>query len=398
MIFSKEKVNTGRQVEVDLLKAFTVVFSMIIIHIYDYDATGFSNDFTWWLDTVMGGILAAPLFMFCMGIGMVYSRNNDPKQMMLRGLKLLTIGQVLNLFRYTLILAVKSILDSDYDYLPGQALNFSSDIMQLAGLGFILMGFLCKMNLPNWLIFIIAAIMSVCGTLLEHVESGCYAFDQFLGLFWGTDTESFFPLFNWFIFIAAGKCFGSIYQRVADKNKFYLVLAPLGMITFAAIWYLQKETSCTLFNSFDEAYYGFSWMRLPDALAVLIIAPFILSIHFLVSKILPESTLNVMSHPSKHINQYYCVSWWWIMVTYIFAWVDKSIALMSLWLNILTFTVITVVFYNNHFKERVEAFCSRHRTILVILVWVITIGVAFCAFFSYPYEQLPNQFNGYFMN
>jgi len=394
MFLSKEKVNTGRQVEIDLLKAFTVVFSMIIIHVFDYDAVGFENNFTWWLDTIFGGIFAAPVFMFCMGLGMVYSRNSSPRQMVVRGLKLLTIGQVLNLFRYTLIFAVQALLEREYDFRPAQALNLSSDIMQLSGLSFILMGLLLKFRLKNWAILVIAVLMNICGMLLDGVQTGSYAFNQFLGFFWGTDTESFFPLFNWFIFIAAGKCFGSFYQRLESKTRFYLVFAPLALIVFCVIWYVQKHTSCTIFNSFDSR--GFSWMGLPDAISVILMMPLAFGIFYLLSRILPEKSVAILSHPSKHINQYYCVSWWWIMVIYLDAWANCTEALMSVWLNVLMLTVASVTVYNSHLKDRVEEFCAKRRTVLTILVWAITLGSAFYAFSVCT--EFPNLFNDYLMD
>jgi len=394
MLLSTDKVNTGRQVEIDFLKAFTVVFSMIIIHVFDYDTLGFENKFTWWLDNIFGGIFAAPVFMFCMGLGMVYSRNSDPRQTIIRGLKLLTIGQVLNLFRYALIFAVQAIFEKDYDLRPAQALNFSSDIMQLSGLSFILMGLFRKLNLKNWVVLIIAVLMNICGMLLEGVQTGYYAFDQFLGFFWGTETESFFPLFNWFIFVAAGKCFGTFYQRLNNKTAFYLVSAPLALMVFCVIWYFQKNTSCTIFNTFDHR--GFSWIGLPDAISVILMMPMAFGIFYLLSRILPEKTISVLSHPSKHINQYYCVSWWWIMVIYLCAWANSTEALISVWLNVLMLTTITVTLYNNHLKDSVEAFCTKHRTVLTVLVWVVTIGVAFYAFSVCT--EFPNVFNDYLMD
>jgi len=393
MLLSKDKVNTGRQIEVDLLKAFTVVFSMIIIHVYDYDTVGLDNQFTWLLDNIFGGIFAAPMFMFCMGLGMVYSRNSSPGQMAVRGLKLLTIGQVLNLFRYSIIFAVQSLLHPESDFTPAQALNLSSDIMQLAGLSFLLMALFCKLNMKNYQVFLAAAVLNVCGTLLEKVQTGCYGFDQVLGLFWGTDTESFFPLFNWFIFIAAGKCFGSFFQRVADKKVLYSIAIPVSVVIFATTWYFQKCSGCNIFKSFTHE--GFSWMALPDALSVILMAPGVIGIFYLISRALPNKTTDVLSHPSKHINQYYCVSWWWIMIVYLVVWENTVQGLISIWLNILMFTIVSVVLYNNHFKTKVESFCSNHRTVLTMLVWVITLGLAFYSFVVC--NEFPNLFNDYLM-
>jgi len=396
MIFSREKVNTGRQIEIDLLKAFTVVFSMIIIHVYDYSIIPYESDFTWWLDDIFGGILGAPAFMFCMGIGMEYSRNDNPKQNIIRGLKLLTIGQLLNLFRYGLILLIAGAFDREYSYVSGQALNFSSDIMQLAGLSFILMGLLKQIKFKNWMILLFAIGLNLLGMALAETQTGIYWIDQILGFFWGTETESFFPLFNWFIFIAAGRCFGELYTRVQNKGRLFAILVPVGLMMFVTVFYMQIFTKNIFFQSFDESYRGFSFMRLPDALADLLIIPGLLGVFYFISRILPEKTCEILSHPSKHINQYYCISWWWIMTFYLHRWANNLEGLLSVWFNILALTVITVVVYNRYYKERMEAFCAKHRTLLTILVWVITLGLATWAFATC--DTFPNQYNGYLMN
>lgn len=397
MIVSNESINTGRQVEVDLLKAFTVVFSMIIVHVYDFDVIDFKDGFTWWIDIIFGGIFAAPMFMFSMGIGLEYTRGSDAGQMAVRGLKLLTVGQTLNLFRYALIFGVQALLliNTEYDMMPAMALNLSSDIMQFAGLSFLLMALFRKLRLRNWQIFIVAALMSVGGTMLERVETGCYGVDQVLGCIWGTETESFFPLLNWFVFVAAGKCFGAFYKRVANKTAFFLCVAPVGIISFAAVWYFQQYTSSCIFNSFDPDYFGFCWMRLPDSIAIIMMTPTVIGLFYLLARLLPKTTIDVLSHPSKHINQYYCVSWWWIMVLHLYLWANSIPALLSVWFNILTLTIVTVAVYNNHFRTEIEACCSRYRRTLVTLVWVITVGLAMYSFITY--SQLPNQFNDYLM-
>jgi len=187
-----------------------------------------------------------------------------------------------------------------------------------------------------------------------------------------------------------------LYQKIKNKTAFFLIAAPIGIASFVLMWYLQKHTGCTVFNSFDDSYHGFCWMKLPDALSVILMAPTVLGLFYLFSRLLPQKVCEVLSHPSKHINQYYCVSWWWIMVFHLWIWCDRTEALISIWLNILTFTIISVTLYNDYLKEKVEAFCSKHRVILTTLVWVVTVGAAFIAFTICP--ELPNQFNGYLLH
>lgn len=98
-MFSQDKINTGRQVEIDIARGLAVLF-MIIIHVQIYFAsphlldTHFAdfNDFT-------GDIPAAPMFMFLMGIGINYTRRSDPALMARRGIGLLGAGYLLNFVR-----------------------------------------------------------------------------------------------------------------------------------------------------------------------------------------------------------------------------------------------------------------------------------------------------------
>ena len=110
---SSEKVNTGRQFEVDSIKFFAVPF-MVCIHFYEqFGAYGFEKTVP---DTVfrnmiefIGGPLAAPVFMFCMGVGIVYSRRSQWDIMVKRGITLYLLGILVNIFelgnfsRYILI-------------------------------------------------------------------------------------------------------------------------------------------------------------------------------------------------------------------------------------------------------------------------------------------------------
>lgn len=88
---SSERVNTGRQFEVDCVKFFAIFF-MICIHVYEqlgkYDYHHmiplgvFRNAMEF-----LGGPMAAPMFMFTMGIGMVFTHHDSAEEFMKRGWK-----------------------------------------------------------------------------------------------------------------------------------------------------------------------------------------------------------------------------------------------------------------------------------------------------------------------
>ena len=78
-IFSKEPVNRGRQIELDIAKCLAIIF-MIFLHTLMV-TSGFANNISVpmqrGIQQLFGGPFAAPVFMFAMGVGFVYSRNQN---------------------------------------------------------------------------------------------------------------------------------------------------------------------------------------------------------------------------------------------------------------------------------------------------------------------------------
>jgi hypothetical protein len=71
-----------------------------------------------------GGPLAAPFFMFSMGIGMIYTGRNRPEDFIRRGGRLLLTGYALNFFRQTLpqLAGMALGIDTDIDLTGGDYL------------------------------------------------------------------------------------------------------------------------------------------------------------------------------------------------------------------------------------------------------------------------------------
>ena len=113
-VLKSEKINAGRQFEVDCVKFFAIPF-MVCIHFYEqFGAYDFVNVIpnTMFQNMIefVGGPLAAPIFMFCMGIGMIYTKHSFASDFKRRGVKLLTIGYALNFFRQTLLQQIGMIV------------------------------------------------------------------------------------------------------------------------------------------------------------------------------------------------------------------------------------------------------------------------------------------------
>ena len=213
-----------RQYNLDILKALAII-AMVICHpvlMLGSYISGHENDFLYFLGNSIFGeyIFVAHAFMFAMGIGMIYTRKSSPSDFFHRGIKLYLLGYVLNFFRYgmyvlTLDLIKGEIISKTWYFL------FEQDILQFAGLAFILTAIFKKLRLTEVQIFIISIILSLIGSFIYHLNTGNYVLDVFIGHFVNTNDMSCFTLFNWYICVAFGRLIGSILYNMQEKDKFY---------------------------------------------------------------------------------------------------------------------------------------------------------------------------------
>ena len=103
---------------------------------------------------MMGALFSAPVFMFCMGIGIIYSRHSDSNTMIKRGIKLFLLGLIVNIFSIILPHYLLQYFLNSGNLIPiFGGLLFYVDILDFAGLSFILLGIFKKMNFQircNW--------------------------------------------------------------------------------------------------------------------------------------------------------------------------------------------------------------------------------------------------------
>ena len=147
---------------------------------------------------LLGRPYAAVIFMFCMGVGIVYSRHSQWDVMIKRGVKLFLLGILVNIFEFFIPHFVAGALLGKADLFPiaGGLLLFCVDILIFAALAFILMGILKKFELLNKKAIILAVVMSLMGTFLSGTDFGVPVLNLFFGNFIGTKGGfTSFPLF-----------------------------------------------------------------------------------------------------------------------------------------------------------------------------------------------------------
>ena len=298
-----EKVNTGRQPEIDMIKAVIIIL-MIVVHSFQ----GFLQNSGFLTNAIYntGYINGAAAFMICMGIGMRYSRRQDPKDTALRGIALLTVGQLLNLLRTGFPGLIAFLATGELTFIPFILDTFQSDIMTFAGLAFLLMALLKKLKLRDGWILAIGAVMNCLTLLLFSTAEVTEEFlpRRFLNLFIKTG-DSLFPLGSYFFFVTVGYMIGGIYPRIADKrrlaNRVLLVCVPAAAIYLV----LRMTVPVPLTPEFDpqsEPDLGL------DAVSSCMNAFIIMAVLYHICRLTGGKVPAFMAHLSQNINRYYCVS------------------------------------------------------------------------------------------
>ena len=89
-----KEVNTGRQREFDYLKG---IFMVLIFIIHAFQGTGTPEDVPARVIYTFNSISGAAIFIFVMGFGTAYSRNNAPTTYVKNGVRLIFYQYLSNL-------------------------------------------------------------------------------------------------------------------------------------------------------------------------------------------------------------------------------------------------------------------------------------------------------------
>ena len=223
-ILNKEEVNTKRQYNLDILKTIAVI-SMIIAHAVTQlgrHKPGFESDLLYKLGEYFFAdyLAVAHAFMFALGVGLIFTHNKDPKNLVRRGFKIYLMGYALNFFRYGIYNLLGALVAGKLTQSFWNSF-FEQDILQFAGLAMIVTGILKMLKLDIKVILIFSIVLSVIGSCISYFDTGNYALNLIVGHFVATTDISDFVFFNWYIFVALGMLFGLIIRRVSDLDVFY---------------------------------------------------------------------------------------------------------------------------------------------------------------------------------
>ena len=397
--FADQKVNKGRQPELDYLKALCI-FLMIFLHIYEdcSDYTGVLHQIV----NIMCLLLGAAAFMICMGIGMRYSRHQEAKEYVLRGFELLTVGQFLNLLRNALPNLIAWWATGKQFFIANAMLVLQADILTFAGIAFMLIALFKKLKVPDvWILIIGFAMNIVAYPLFKSMKSpDNFLLSQLLGYFVLTNAESYFPLLSYFVFVAFGYWLGGLYPRIADKdglaNRVLLICLPI-----VIIYYLLRIFVPFPLMPVYDTYEHYILCTGPDAVATIMASLAALALFHKLSVRTGGKTPKIVDHVSRNINLYYIISYLFTvpMQTILLATSGK---LMSGWLlptaySLLVFFLckILIDFNDRYTHITITKLKNPKRAVVFTIIWILTIA---CVIYVYPkVETFATFWNNYLL-
>lgn len=309
----KDRVNTGRQLELDVAKVFAI-FYMVIVHVYEE-----MSAVNYWAmpDSLfraaiefIGGPLAAPVFMFAMGVGMVYTKHRNPRAFAIRGLKLLAAAYILNVVRMTIPFLLARLAGDSWGYWTIVDTIGLVDILQFAGVSFLLVALLDKWKVGRYGILAVALLLQGLGTALVHSFNGLSPVAQYaVGLFFHTNPNVCFPLSLWFVYPAAGIFFAEHLQTVRDKKRMYgriAFVSATGLAALTASMVYMGWNPVKVFALAGDSYYI---QHLPGTIWTLLVIGVQLFICYRISLHLEGAFLKGTGFISRRVNTIYLIQW-----------------------------------------------------------------------------------------
>jgi hypothetical protein len=142
---------------------------------------------------LLGTAPAAPVFTMIMGAFYQRLETAQLRYGVVRGLTLVALGYILNVVRFSLPILIAGEVEPVYDG-PRSAISlfFAVDILQMAGVSLIMMGFI-KRYLPWKLVCLsLMTAIAIVSPMVWGTMSGFGAFS----ILWGAGEHVFFPSFS----------------------------------------------------------------------------------------------------------------------------------------------------------------------------------------------------------
>jgi len=307
-IFDKNNINTGRQFELDAARGLAVLF-MVAVHVLSsYSSEEVSMSLFGFIIDFLGSPPAAPVFMFILGAGLVYSRKSNAASLFKRGIFILALGYILNLLRGGLPVLVDSVLSGEMELLDTlYAEMVSVDILQFAGLVFLFFSFIKKFKISNLGLLLMGIFFTLLNLSLVDIKIDQPILSAVSGLIWGSGESSFFPFLSWIMYPTTGYLFACLLAKCRDKETFYRVLLPVSGLLLAAfsLVFMVIMKIDVGFNDGDQYFH----QTIPANLIMISFALCWISLIYFVSKPLNGFVKSTIARWNRNVLSLYLIHW-----------------------------------------------------------------------------------------
>ena len=224
-IISSNNVNAKRQAELDIARGLSVLF-MVLIHTLQYSTQpSVEHSSIGTIIYFLGGVPAAPVFMFLLGVGIVYSKQTNPTYLIKRGFLILLLGYALNAMRDSIPALLFGWMNNNSELMRYAVYDFFDvDILQFAGLALMFFGLVKKFTFNNVTVLFLGLCFSLINLFLLKIQVDNFLLFLLTGLLWGSHQLSEFPFLTWIFYPIAGYFFGQLLIRCLDKTRYYIVV------------------------------------------------------------------------------------------------------------------------------------------------------------------------------
>ncbi|NVN95334.1 MAG: DUF1624 domain-containing protein [Bacteroidetes bacterium] len=290
----------SRNQTADVLKGLAVIF-MIQVHIMEQFASITAS--TSWIGKIayfLGGPFCAPVFIGVMGYFLAVSNQSFP-YFLKRGIVLFLGGILLNIVRSIHLFI--TIIHGKYN-LDTLFFIFGADILTLAGLSVLLIGFLRLISKKSLFLYIpILLLFAVSGNLIAMDKQ---AQNLFLNFVIGESDPSYFPLFPWFSYVLLAYIFKLIYDKyqsfIFPFSKFHWISVALLSLIILIFTPYAFSISLNLSVYYHHSFVFFLWV-------IGFMLLYVLFINYLNNKFKNTKPIRYLSWTGKNVTVIYVIQW-----------------------------------------------------------------------------------------
>lgn len=326
----EKQLNVSRQLALDIARGLSVLF-MVMIHTQEYFLN--SEDANHLMEEAvdfLGGIPAAPVFMFLMGIGWVYSKRSTPELLLKRGLALFGTGYLLNILRGTFPYLLHFFAGGDA-YYAGEAMRqfLYIDILQFSGIALMAFSGIKKYKLETkHILLMIFGLIVLNGFITSYCQlektvalppAALQALPwlvpffirllkiHIIGLFVGFGELSFFPFLTWMVYPLSGYLYGCGLVRTEYKQRFYTIWGVVGAVLFFSLTYFVDEVLGHANRLYSDTLY-YHHQGTENIITIGFVLFFIGLCHW-VAKIIHHSLQRTLIRWSANVTDIYFTHW-----------------------------------------------------------------------------------------